>query len=404
MERKKKYRCWIIGGLILDLAVIIFLGYRELEKNIPDEIRVEKFQEFDLQEICSCPFVEMENAVTVSKSNGYSVACELFGFIPYKTIKVIPADREVLHVSGSCIGLYMETEGVLIIDAGEIVSREGIAQKPAENIVRPGDYIVAFNEEKVSTKHDLMEDLKYMNGEKVTLKVEREGKEIPLSITPVKDAEGNYKLGIWVRDDTQGIGTLTFIDQQGNYGALGHGISDVDTGELLKIHGGNLYGAEILGIQKGEKGNPGELSGLIYYETANVLGSIRENTSSGIYGRMSGNFMKTQKIELQQMPIAYKQEIQEGEASILCCVEDQVKEYQAEIKKIELNQQDTNKSFVIQVTDEGLIKRTGGIIQGLSGSPIIQNGKLVGAVTHVLVNDPTRGYGIFIENMLNAAR
>ena len=403
MERKRKYRCWIIGCLILDLAVMLWMGYRYLEKTIPDKIRMENFQEFDLREICSCPFVGFEDAVTASNGEGYSVTCKILGVIPYKEVKVIPSEREVLYASGSSIGLYMETEGVLIIDAGEIVARDGSRQKPAEDIVKPGDYIVAFNEKKISTKQDLIEDLKYMNGEKVTLKVEREGEEIPLSILPAKDAEGKYKLGIWVRDDTQGIGTLTFMDEQGNYGALGHGISDVDTGELLKIHGGELYGAEILGIHRGEKGKPGELSGVIYYEPSNILGNIEKNTAGGIYGKLYGKQKQNSQIHLQQMPIAYKQEIKEGKAAVLCSIQEDVKEYEVEIKRIEMNQQDTNKSFVIQVTDEELIEKTGGIVQGLSGSPIIQSGKLVGAVTHVLVNDPTRGYGIFIENMLEAA-
>ena len=183
-----------------------------------------------------------------------------------------------------------------------------------------------------------------------------------------------------------------------NYGALGHGISDVDTGELLEIQNGALYQAQILGIQKGAKGSPGELSGLIRYEPGKIIGSIETNSKNGIYGHFTGD--RKSPISLKKMPVGYKQEVTEGEASILCCVEDEVKEYQAEITKIDMNHSDTNKSFVIRVTDPKLLSVTGGIVQGMSGSPVLQNGKIIGAVTHVFVQDSTSGYGIFIENMM----
>ena len=240
-----------------------------------------------------------------------------------------------------------------------------------------------------------------LDGGSVTLDVKRNGETIPVSLNPVKDAEGKYKLGIWVRDDTQGIGTLTFVDAQGRYGALGHGISDVDTGELLSIHEGALYQAEILAIQKGSKGNPGELSGLIRYEPKNVIGSITANSKNGIYGNFTGE--NADNISLRQMPVAYKQELTVGPASILCCIGGQVEEYEAEITKIDMNHEDSNKSFVIQVTDQRLLEVTGGIVQGMSGSPVIQNGKLAGAVTHVFVQDSATGYGIFAETMLEGA-
>ena len=188
------------------------------------------------------------------------------------------------------------------------------------------------------------------------------------------------------------------MDAAGNYGALGHGISDVDTGELLSIKGGSLYKTQILGIQKGSKGNPGELSGLIRYNVGNVLGSITTNTANGIYGKYQS--LGGDGIALKEMKIGYKQEMETGPASVLCSVNGQVKEYAAEITKIDMNHQDSNKSFVIHVTDPKLLAATGGIVQGMSGSPVIQNKKIVGAVTHVFVQDAASGYGIFIENML----
>ena len=176
-----------------------------------------------------------------------------------------------------------------------------------------------------------MEDLAALDGDSVMLKVRRGKETIPLSLTPVKDKEGKYKLGIWVRDDTQGIGTLTYVDEDGRFGALGHGISDVDTGELLSIADGNLYDAQILGIRKGEKGNPGELSGLIRYDADNILGEISENSKNGIFGLMDAWRMKN--LDLKKIPIGYKQDLKTGPASILCCTDGEVKEYAAEITR-----------------------------------------------------------------------
>lgn len=398
MDRKKKYRRFVLWCLGLDLLAMGILGYRYLDRKIPDEIHVEKGQGQKVAELLNRPFVTFQEAVTVSGADSYLLPCRLLGLIPFKDVKVTAEEGRSLMASGSTVGLYMETEGVLIIDTGEIRSESGDTREPARNIVKPGDYIVAFNQQKITEKKDLIRDLKNLDGEKVTLDIVRNGDTIPVSLTPVKDAGGDYKLGIWVRDDTQGIGTLTYVDMDGNYGALGHGISDVDTGTLLNIRAGSLYGAQILGIQKGSPGSPGELSGLIRYETGNVIGTIENNSKNGIYGKFDQN--AADRIFLRKYPVGYKQEMQTGPAAILCCVEKEVQEYQAEITRIDMNHEDTNKSFVIHITDERLLSKTGGIVQGMSGSPVIQNGKLVGAVTHVFVQDSAGGYGIFIENMM----
>lgn len=325
------------------------------------------------------------------------------GKIHFKDIKVTPTEADIILVSGSSVGIYMETSGVLVIDTGEILSSDGQIQDPAKNLLKPGDYIVALNQQKISCKQDLIDDLKDLDGSAVTVSIRRENSLVPVSLTPVQDSSGKYKLGIWVRDDTQGIGTLTFVTENGKFGALGHGISDVDTGNLLSIKGGKLYCAQILGVQNGAKGKPGELSGLIRYRNDNVIGTINSNSENGIYGNFTGNFGSDsqQSIALRKMKIGYKQELQVGPASILCNVGDGVKEYDAKITRIDMNHEDSNKSFVIQVTDPELIDTTGGIVQGMSGSPVLQNGKVVGAITHVFVQDAASGYGIFIENMLD---
>ena len=401
MNRKRKYRYLILAFLALDLMLMGWLGYRLLDRKIPDQILVDHENSREVAGLLERPFVSFDDAITVSGKDSYTLHCRVFGVIPFKDVKVKHTTAKEVYVSGAAVGIYMQTKGVLIIDTGEILSESGETEEPARDIVKPGDYIVAFDQNRIQCKQDLMEDLAALDGDSVMLKVRRGKETIPLSLTPVKDKEGKYKLGIWVRDDTQGIGTLTYVDEDGRFGALGHGISDVDTGELLSIADGNLYDAQILGIRKGEKGNPGELSGLIRYDADNILGEISENSKNGIFGIMDAWRMKN--LDLKKIPIGYKQDLKTGPASILCCTDGEVKEYAAEITRIDMNHEDSNKSFVIRITDKELLEKTGGIVQGMSGSPIVQDGKLAGAVTHVLIDDPTRGYGIAIEAMLEAA-
>ena len=401
MNRKRKYRCWLLVFLALDLILMGWLGYRLLDRKIPDQILVDHEDSREVANLLKRPFISFDDAITVSGKDSYKLHCRLLGVIPFKDVKVKNITAKEVYASGDAVGIYMQTKGVLIIDTGEILSESGEMEEPARDIVKPGDYIVAFDQNRIQCKQDLLEDLADLCGESVTLKVRRGKETIPLSLTPVKDDKGNYKLGIWVRDDTQGIGTLTYVDENGGFGALGHGISDVDTGELLSIADGNLYNAQILGIRKGEKGNPGELSGLIRYEADNILGEISENSKNGIFGTVDADQVKN--LDLKKIPVGYKQDLKIGPASVLCCTDGEVKEYAAEITRIDMNHEDSNKSFVIQITDKELLEKTGGIVQGMSGSPVLQNGKLFGAVTHVFVKDSTGGYGIFIENMTGNA-
>lgn len=401
MSRKGKYRCLILMFLILDLVLMGWMGYRLLDRKIPDQILVDHEDSQEVTKLLKQPFVTFDDAITVSGKDSYTLHCRVLGVIPFKDVKVKNTSAKEVYVSGEAVGIYMQTKGVLIIDTGEILSENGEKETPARDIVKPGDYIVAFNQDKIKCKQDLLDELAELDEKEVTLKVRRGKETIPLSVTPVKDKDGEYKLGIWVRDDTQGIGTLTFVDENGRYGALGHGISDVDTGELLSIADGKLYNARILGVRKGEKGNPGEISGLIRYDSENILGNISENSKNGIFGTFRADQLEA--MNLEKLSIGYKQDLKTGPASILCSTDGEVKEYAAEITRIDMNHEDTNKSFVIQVTDKELLEKTGGIVQGMSGSPVIQNGKLFGAVTHVFVQDATGGYGIFIENMMKYA-
>ena len=397
---KQKYRLLLLAFLSLDLLAAAFLGFRKLNRRIPDEILVEKGSSQNLEQTLACPLVSFSDAVETSGDGGYLLETKLLGTIPFKTVKVVPVDGERVSLSGENVGIYLATKGVLIVDTGEILTQEGVRYSPARDLVKTGDYIVGFNEQEISSKKELMECLASLDQDTVELQILRDDKKVCVPLNPVQDGSGAYKLGIWVRDDTQGIGTLTYVDSEGNFGALGHGISDVDTGNLLSIQKGLLYQAEILRILKGSKGNPGELSGLIRYDDRRILGEIEKNTANGIYGRLSVPVQSSGLVTQETYPVAYKQELTEGPVKILCHVGKDVRLYDGEITHIDLNHEDTNKSFVIRVTDPGLLEETGGIVQGLSGSPVIQNGKFAGAITHVFVQDATSGYGIFAETML----
>ena len=380
----------------LALAAALFWGYGELRDSIPNQLYVFSGEENPLEELRENPLVSWDDAVTAAGGDAYTVSCSLCGVLPLKTVKVQQIPREQVMVSGEHIGIYMETSGVLIIDSGQLQGADGLACEPAAHIVQSGDYIMKVNGETLDNKKDLMEQVADSRGEPMELQVLRREELITLSLTPVKTQDGSYKLGIWVRDNIQGIGTLTFVRQDGSFGALGHGISDTDTGELLHLSQGELYQADLLSISKGQEGNPGELRGSITYADSRRLGTIDSNLENGIYGQLEAQ----EGSPLKPYDIALKQDVTTGPVTILCDVEGEVGEYQAEITEIDWNKQDTNKSFTIRITDPRLLDITGGIVQGMSGSPVLQNGCLVGAVTHVFIRDSAQGYGIFIENML----
>lgn len=334
----------------------------------------------------------------LSDTSEYTVECSLLGVIPIKEMKVEVIEREKVFPGGEPVGIYMKTEGVLIVGTGEVCDMNGIKQEPGGQIVQSGDYILEVNHVPVTEKEEVTEQINKAVGGEVQLTVFRNGEKIELLVPVVQTGLSEYKAGIWVRDDTQGIGTLTYQRENGEFGALGHGISDIDTSTLLTLQYGRLYQTDIRSVIKGEHGVPGELAGIIRYNNDEIIGTISENTGIGIFGMLDENWKPYDNA--QEMEVGYKQEIEPGPAVIRSAVSGEVKEYDIEIEKINLNSSDANKSMVIRVSDPELLALTGGIVQGMSGSPLIQNGRIIGAVTHVFVNDPTKGYGIFIENML----
>lgn len=335
------------------------------------------------------------NKNKVNDTGKIEVSLNLFGNIPVKKMDVNVIPKSKVVPVGKAIGMKLYTEGVLVVGMSEINGK-----KPYENSgIQEGDAIIEINNEQIENTNDLIETVNKSNGKTVEVKYKRNEQTITTSIEPAKVNENEYKLGLWVRDAAAGVGTMTFYEpSSGMFAALGHGIADIDTSELINIESGELTTTNILSIVKGQKGTPGEIRGTI--ENSKSLGSIYKNTSFGVYGKVQSK-NKLDINNMEEMDVALRDEIKTGKAQILCELENgKTEKYDVEIKKLYLNNNENNKSMVIKITDEKLIEKTGGIIQGMSGAPIIQNGKFIGAVTHVLVNDPTVGYGVFADIMI----
>ncbi len=354
------------------------------DSGIPqDEIRIRPDQEFSLY---------------ARKDGNFRLGLKLFGTIPFKEISVNVEDACYAVPCGMPVGIYLKSRGVMVIGTGKVTDENGSEAEPAYGILQSGDYIEAINGQPLSDKEALITSLNRMGESEALLRVRRGGRELELSVDTVKTADGSRKLGAWVRDDTQGIGTMTYLKPDGGFGALGHGISDSDTGRVVEIENGALYETEILGIEKGSAGNPGVMAGVIYYGPGSKLGSVAQNTDCGIFGTAGQAFCDA--VGQQTMEVGHRQDVKRGKAWIRSYVSGEACDYEIEIQRVDYSPAKENKSLVFQVTDERLLRLTGGIVQGMSGSPILQNGKLVGAVTHVFVQDSTRGYGIFVEDML----
>lgn len=328
----------------------------------------------------------------------YQMDLKLFGVLPYKNVDVEVIQDKMLIPSGLPIGIYVKTDGVLVVGIGEFESSEGETISPARYVLQKGDYILKCDGETVENKKQFISMVEGSEGEDMILTIRRNNEVTDVMISPGANQMQEWKLGIWIRDNAQGIGTMTYEGTDNTFGALGHGINDVDTSILMNLEEGTLYKTEIVGITRGANGAPGELTGYIEYDSDNVIGEITENTAEGIFGVCDNELLENAAFE--PIPIALKQEIELGPAQIICSVSGEPEFYDVEIVEVDLEHENVNRGIVIRVVDEKLLMLTGGIIQGMSGSPIIQNGKLAGAVTHVLVNDSTKGYGIFIEEML----
>ena len=416
------------------LCVLICFSYITLMNAIPDHIYLEEGENLSLNKkipvnvaLCA-PSTEAMSDVGLStyaqvrerktvhevqnlSVGSYEMICYLFGIFPIKEVSVSVVDSTKVFASGHIVGIYGKTDGVFVLGSSPIEVEDGSYVQPAEHVLFPGDYILSVDGMRIYEKEELMEQIQLCDGNPLILTVARGGDTIEVSVQPVaarstqKKDIMSYMLGIWVKDDMAGIGTMTYADRQGNFGALGHGISDGETGNPLKLSSGSIYEAHILGVKKGRRGDPGELQGVVKYGKKNLIGELNSNTEIGIYGKLSEDYSfeyNSEYIDYDMMSLAYKQDVKEGDAYIISEVSGQREAYHIVIDSIEYSPVDRNKGIRFHVDDERLLALTGGIIQGLSGSPIIQDDKLIGGVTHVLINDPTKGYGIFIETMLES--
>ena len=403
-SKRSMYRKILVITFLSMLLFTCVFSYHMIGRELPDEICIFEDGNIDVK---TWSFVKLEKtgkampvnvAVEEGGTGSYRIRAKLFGMIPVKDIKVNVLKHQKVIPCGFQIGIYLQTEGVMIIDTGEVMAQDGKMYCPSENIVIPGDYVVSLNKIPVSSKSQLTYLVNRYGAKELTLGLRRNGRILHVKVKPVQSGDGKYKAGIWVRDDSQGIGTLTYVDENGTFAGLGHGISDMDTGTLLSSQNGILYDADIWGIKKGEVGNPGGLLGSITYEKKYEMGKITGNTAYGIFGVSNDKLLSV--CQQEPVDIALRQEIQTGKAFVRCLIDGRIKDYEIEIEKVDAGNRNGDKGMIIHIIDEELLNRTGGIVQGQSGSPILQNGKLIGAVTHVFVDDPTRGYGIFIETML----
>lgn len=309
-----------------------------------------------------------------------------------------------LFLLGNIAGVKLYTSGILVVGMSEIEGVDNKKHKPYENSgIEEGDSIISIDNTKISTTQDLIDTVNASSGKDLAIEYVHNNATATCSITPVQTSNNEYKIGLWVRDSAAGVGTVTFYDSSTkSFGALGHGITDIDTEELINIESGEFITTQILNIKKGENGYPGRIQGTIDNQTN--IGSIYKNTKFGIYGKVS-NPSALRLDSSKEMEVALREEIKEGPATILCNLDGtSPKEYNIQIERIFRENNYDNKSMKIKVTDENLLNKTGGIIQGMSGSPVIQNGKFVGAVTHVLVNNPKEGYAVFGDIMLKQIR
>lgn len=382
----------IITAPIAILALIAYLSVLKL----PEKIYVnDSMQVSDIS-------VYNQGVLNTVKMSKDKVNIDFLGLIPIKSVSVQKLDDIKLYPGGTSVGIKLSTEGVLVVGFSDVETRGGTESSPAKVAgLQLGDVLLKVNGNEIQGAKQLGLLIKENNNNLVNVEFIRQGCKFNKDIELVKEGEA-YKLGLWVRDSTAGIGTLTFYDANSKtFGALGHPITDGDTNTTFTIKDGDLLSASILSVRKGEKGVPGELRGLFVNERS-TIGKISINATSGIFGSTTKDLINPKFSE--PMSIGLRNEVKEGPATIISTVGDEgPKEYSIEIVKLLQQDKSGPKSMIIKVTDEELLSKTGGIVQGMSGSPIIQNNKIVGAVTHVLINKPDIGYGIYIEWMLEEA-
>ncbi len=412
MKIKKK----ILISTIISILLIALIYVSDIT-NIPDSIILFKEEELNINTIFGISVKALDTSNTdidtaqsgeiiqassgsyANKEESINIVINLFG-IKVKEVSVNVIDDVEVVPLGGLIGMKLYTNGVLVVGMSEIYGQNNQVYRPYENTgIKEGDTITKINDEYIVSTEDMTECINASQGKEIKITYIHNNKTLETNITPIETDKNNYKVGLWVRDTAAGVGTATFYDKNtGKVAMLGHGILDVDTEELIDISDGKVTNTSVVSIIKGENGKTGRIQGIV--EGQKEIGTISKNTYYGVYGKLY-NMNEIKGNTSKSVKIALRNEIQAGEATLMCALDNgQVKEYTVEIQKIYLNNNSNNKSMLLKVTDEELLEKTGGIIQGMSGSPIIQNGKLIGALTHVLVQNPTQGYAVFSDIMV----
>lgn len=397
----KKKRKGTLFCILTPLLTLMLSAYIKVE-SIPETLFIRENAELKSGHFVTISDERRSAAVdTINNKNmSKEVDIKLLGLLPVKSVNVKYIPEISLYPGGISVGVKLNTKGVLVVALSDIDTDNGKVTSPAAvSGINIGDSILKVNNTDIDNSEMLVREINRYEGQDLNILIDRKGQQLVKKVKPVNGNSGNYKIGLWVRDSTAGVGTLTFYDEKTKkFAALGHPVTDVDTGTILSVNKGEIVSSSIVSIRKGVKGNPGELKGIFVNEDI-TLGEVQKNTECGIFGIADKNFVN--KKYKKPMKIALRGEIKEGKAQILTTIDDNgPKLYDIEIQKLLAQDEPGPKSMVIKVTDPILLEKTGGIVQGMSGSPIIQNNKIVGAVTHVLINKPDTGYGIYIEWML----
>lgn len=406
----------IFKKILVILTLLLIYIYLCNIHNIPDSVVIFEGEEINLKTILGINIDGLNNyETTLTSSNmgdstpkektsyNNKIKLKIFKNFNLKTINVNVIPKTKVIPVGRTIGMKLYTNGIMVVGMAEIEGKNNSRIKPYENTdIEEGDSIISINNKEIHNTNELIDEINNSKGNNIIIKYAKSDEIKETTITPAK-YEDEYKIGLWVRDAAAGVGTVTFYEPSTNmFMSLGHGIEDIDTGKIVEIANGELVTANILSIEKGRKDSPGEIRGTISNGT--TIGNISKNTQLGVYGDITNKEILGISTN-NEIEIANRKEIQKGNAKIICQLDNNApEEYDIKIEKIYLNNDQNNKSMLIKITDERLIEKTGGIIQGMSGAPIVQNGKFIGAVTNVLVKDPTQGYAVFGDLLIKQMR
>lgn len=387
-----------LSAMLSVFCVFVFSAVVYGQISLPDEISITEEDSLALGELYSAS--EKSRTVLAATedkgSKNYDTHITALKIFPVKDIKVNITKRRYVGIGGDIFGIKLYTRGVIVAGVDSVATSSGNIDPAINAGLKCGDIITHIDGDEILSAHQLNKAIEGSNGEKLSLKIERGGASLELALTPQMSVNGKYKAGLWVRDSSAGIGTITFYDDAaGIFAGLGHGVCDVDTGKIMPLSDGEAVKAKVNGFYKSSAGNPGELCGVFSSVT---LGKLLYNGNSGVYGKLN------QPSGAKLVPVALESEVETGKAQILVTVDENGPQYyDVEITKLYSSENYATRNMIIKVTDSRLLEKTGGILQGFSGSPIIQNSMLVGAVTHVFINDTVQGYGIFAETMLKTA-